>query len=87
MCIFCDFLWPEVQPHSDDSQMHVTAPCSARVLDQARPTNVVHFLVTVLVNWTKTLYTLVRTQHDLFVGMSLARKFYIDAFFLPPQQL
>jgi len=29
VCIFyiCDFLWPEVQPHSDDSQMHV-ANCS-----------------------------------------------------------
>jgi len=36
--ILGDFLWPEVQPHSDDSQMHVTAPCSARVLGQARPT-------------------------------------------------
>ena len=36
--ILCDFLWPEVQPHSDDSQMHVTAPCSAGVLSQARPT-------------------------------------------------
>jgi len=28
----------EVQPHSDDNQMRVTAPCSARVLGQARPT-------------------------------------------------
>jgi len=36
--ILCDFLWPEVQSHSDDSHMHVTAPCSACVLGQARPT-------------------------------------------------
>ena len=27
----------EVQPHSDDSQMHVSAPCSARVLGQSCP--------------------------------------------------
>ena len=31
--LFCDLLWPEVR-----SRMHVTASCSARVLDQARPT-------------------------------------------------
>ena len=36
--ILCDFLWPEVQPRSDDSQMHVNAPCSAHVLGQASPT-------------------------------------------------
>jgi len=34
-----------VAPDSGDSQMHVTAPCSARLLGQARPHNVMHFLV------------------------------------------
>jgi len=36
--ILCDFLWPEVQSHSDDSHMHVIVPCSARVFGQVRPT-------------------------------------------------
>ena len=36
--LFGDILWPEVQSHSDDSHMHVTAPCSARALDQAHLT-------------------------------------------------
>ena len=27
----------EVQLHSDDNQMHVSAPCSVRVLGQSRP--------------------------------------------------
>ena len=40
MYIFCDFLWPKVQPHSDDSQMHVTAPVlrvySIRLAPQCR---------------------------------------------------
>ena len=36
--ILCDFWWPEVQSHSDYSHMHVTAPYSAHVLGQARPT-------------------------------------------------
>ena len=35
---FGDILWAEVQSHSDDSHMHVTAPCSACALHQARPT-------------------------------------------------
>ena len=33
---FCDILWPEVQ--SDKSYMHLTAPCCACALGQARPT-------------------------------------------------
>jgi len=32
------FLWPEVQSHSDDSHMHVTVPCSARVFAQGHGT-------------------------------------------------
>ena len=36
MCIFCDFLWPEVQSHS--SHMYLATPCSACLLSQARPT-------------------------------------------------
>jgi len=46
--ILCDFLWPEVQPHSDDSQMHVTAPCSARALGQARPTMSSNYIVLIM---------------------------------------
>ena len=38
--ILCDFLWPEVQPHSDDSQTHVSAPVlcvySVRLAPQCR---------------------------------------------------
>ena len=41
-CTFCDILWPEVQSHSDDGHMQVTAPSSAPVLGQAHPTNVMH---------------------------------------------
>jgi len=33
-CVY-DFLWPEVQSHSDDSHMHVTVPRSACVFNQA----------------------------------------------------
>jgi len=58
--ILHDFLWPKVQPHSDDSQMHVTAPCSARVLGQARPTMLVHFLVAERISarlWIEDLFS------------------------------
>ena len=49
-CIFlCDFLWPKIQSHSDDSHMHVTAQCSARVLSQARPTMLcIHLVLYIL---------------------------------------
>jgi len=53
--ILCDFLWPEVQPHSGDSQMlHVL-----RVHWSGSPHNVVHFLVRdknqLLCQWLQTL--------------------------------
>jgi len=44
--LFCDVLWPEVQSHSDDSHMHLSAPCSAPALGQTRSTmSCIHLVV------------------------------------------
>ena len=38
MYFLSDIPWPEVQSHSDDGPVHLTGPCSACALTQARPT-------------------------------------------------
>ena len=77
--ILCDFLWPEVQPHSDDSQMHVTAPCSAHVRTQSgSPHNVVHFLVISVHYMFFSSWKLIRCTRS-FTPLSCA--YFFDSIF------
>jgi len=43
--LFYDILWHEVQSHSNESHIHLTAPRSASALGQAHPMSCIHLVV------------------------------------------